>query len=38
MTEFTFKDISIENNGEHFELWNSHKDNYLTGAGCTKGE
>jgi hypothetical protein len=30
VTEFTFKDISIENNGEHFELWNSHKDNYLT--------
>ncbi|CAB4020812.1 BRCA1-associated RING domain 1 [Paramuricea clavata] len=30
VTEFTFKDISIENNGEHFELWNSDKDNYLT--------
>ena len=29
VTEFKFSDISIENNVEHFELWNSHKDNYL---------
>ena len=30
VTEFKFIDISIENNVEHFELWNNHKDNYVT--------
>ena len=30
VTEFKFSDISIENNVEHFERWNSQKDNYLT--------
>lgn len=27
--EFTFKDISLENNQEHHDLWNKHVDSYL---------
>ena len=29
VTEYKYDNISIENNPEHLEIWNSHKDNYL---------